>query len=499
MKHNHQPWAFADTSLERSFLWSLAITTLPVIASFIVSWVIARWSGPAILGTVSWVMAFATACLIVGKFGIEVAASRIASEYGVKQPGHLRALYRAGLELRSAFTIPVALAALLFANQVASFFGDAALALPIRVGALIIFCASFYEFNEHFLIGLNRFSILYSVRAVYQLLRVAATVAIVAAGLGAASILGGYVAAWCAGIALFAGLLLRYLPAGETAPGEFSVRRRLLRLSVPLAVSGASVAIYAQMDKIMLGYFCSMEEVGQYTVGRNVVEVSLFPVFAVIMTLRPALAARFTRGELGQCETIIRKTLFVSLLSGVLFAAVFFVFGPQLVVFVFSESFHYAGILMGLFLWVILMRSLGAVILPALIAAERATVYAYLTLASAAANFILNLFLIPHFQARGAITATLISYGFLLILGLYFVMRTFTIEVSASHIVKSLKVIAAGVATSVLFRLLFPGPSPQASVLLFSCLMAVFYAVCLLLLRVVSLRELKQSRNAFRE
>lgn len=499
MKHNHQSWTFSDISLERSFLWSLAITILPVIASFIVSWVIARWAGPSIIGTVSWVMAFATSCLIVGKFGIEVAASRLASEYGVEKPGNLRVLYRSGLQLRAAFTLPVALATLLFATPLASFFGSMDLVQPIRIGALIIVCASFYEFSEQFLIGLNRFSTVYSVRGIYQLLRVALTVAIVTMGLGVVPILSGYAAAWCVGIVSFAYLLNKFLPAATVASGEPSIMKRLMRLSVPLAISGASVAIYAQMDKLMLGYFCSMEEVGQYTVGRNVVEVSLFPVFAIIMMLRPALASRFARSALEECSAIIQKTLFFSLVSGVLFGAIFAVFGTSLVVYVFSDSFRSAGVLMSLFLWVIIMRSLGAVILPALIAAEKATIYAYLTLVSAACNFLLNLILIPRYQAQGAIIATLISYGILLIFGLYFVMRTFTIQLGISHLMISLRIVLAGVATSVLFKTIFPIYSPQASVLLLSLLLVVFYAFCLLTLRVVPLKELRNFIKASRE
>jgi O-antigen/teichoic acid export membrane protein len=499
MNQYKQPWSFSDNSLQRSFLWSLAITVLPVIASFIVSWVVARWAGSGILGTVSWVMAFATACLIVGKFGVEVAASRLASEFGVSNPGRLRALFSAGLRLRAAFTLPVALGAFLFAAQLASFFNDASLVRPIQAGAFVIACASFYEFSEHFLVGLNRLSTVYTLRAIYQLARVVLTVAIVGAGLGAASILTGYCAAWCIGIAAYCILLFRYLPPSEGAGGDSFIAKRLFLLSIPLAISGASVAIYSQMDKIMLGYFCTMEEVGQYTVGRNVVEVSLFPVFALIMTLRPALASRFARGAKEECSAIVKRTLFVSLISGVLFGSIFSVFGTSLVVYVFSDTFSDAGTLMGIFLWIIVLRSLGAVILPALIAAEKASIYAYLTLFSAAGNFVLNLILIPAYQARGAIAATLISYGFLLILGLYFVLKTFTIHMSASNLFLSLRVVLAGVATSVLFGEIFPNHPPQASVLLLSLLLVVIYALCLLTLRVVPLKELKNVTNPFRE
>ncbi|MBI4720300.1 MAG: oligosaccharide flippase family protein [Chitinivibrionia bacterium] len=346
MKQHHQPWAYAESSLEKSFLWSLAITILPVVASFIVSWFVARWAGPGVLGTVSWVMAFATACLIVGKFGVELAVSRLASEYGVNRPGSLRSLLGAGLRLRLLFTIPVALAALVFARPLAALFGGDELVNPIRLGSFVIACASLYEFQEHFLIGLNRFSSVYNIRFAYQCSRVIFTVAVVLLGFGASAVIFANCASWCLGIALYLVMMARFRPTRGESPGDDSMMKRLFFLSIPLAVSGASVAINTQVDKVMLGYFCTMEEVGQFTVARNVVEVSLFPVFAIIMTLRPALAARFSKGELADCSSLIMRTLFISLVSGVLFACVFAVFGEALVVFVFSKEFAYAGALM---------------------------------------------------------------------------------------------------------------------------------------------------------
>jgi O-antigen/teichoic acid export membrane protein len=497
MKQHKQPWAFSDISLERSFLWSLAITILPVVASFIVSWVVARWSGPSVLGTVSWVMAFATTCLILGKFGVELAVSRLASEFGVNRPGGLRRLLWAGLQIRLSFTLPVALAALLFARPLAALFGDPELVNPIRVGSFVIACASLYEFKEHFLVGLNRFSTVYNVRFLYQSARVMFTTVIVLLGFGASAILLASCAAWCLGIVLYLMILARFLPPSDDAPADVSLKRQLFFQSIPLAVSGASVAIYAQIDKIMLGYFCAMDEVGQYTVARNVVEVSLFPVFAIIMTLRPALAARFSKGAIEDCSNLIMRTLYISLISGGLFATIFAVFGKSLVVFVFSARFEYAGMLMFLFLWIIVMRSLGAVILPALIAADKTKTYAYLTLGSAALNFGLNMVFIPSHQARGAIFATIISYGFLLISGLYFVVKTFTIRVSGRHVFLLSRIAAAGVIAIVLFKRIFPVPTPQASILLLSFLLAGFYALLLLMLRVIAPRDLKNIKRPF--
>lgn len=450
MRKDHASLAYSDSGLARSFLWSLATSSLPVASAFVTSWIIARWAGPEVVGTVSWVMAFATACLVVGKFGIGVGVSRLASEMGVKEPGRLRELFRQGLRLRLTFTLVISLLCLLFARPLAAFFGSAALIGPIRIASLVILGASLYEYAEHFLVGLNRMDTVYRVRLGYHASRIALTAVAVAAALGAIGVLAGYCLAWVAGILAYCLLLSRRLPpAAEGLAGE-GLRRRIMRLSIPLAFSGASVTVYSQMDKIMVGYFSGVAEVGQYAIARNLAEVSLFPVFAMIMTLRPALASRYAQGQRRDCARIITRTLYLSLVFALYFALMFSFYGSGLVVLVFSSQFARAGGLMGLFAWLVVMRSLGGVILPGLLAAEKTRAYAYLTTLSATLNFILNLLFIPVMAARGAVLATLCSYLVLLILGIYLTVRIFAISWRAAHVVRFLQVTAAAAATAVL-------------------------------------------------
>jgi O-antigen/teichoic acid export membrane protein len=498
MNRNRQTWSFLNTSVGESFFWSLALSILPVVSAFAVSWFIARWAGAAVWGTVSWAMAFATAVLIVGKFGLELGASRLASEYGVSRPGALRELMRTALGLRLAFTLPVAAATLLFATPIAGWFNDPDLAGPIRVAAGVIVCASVYEFCEHFLIGLNRHATVSKVRSLMLVSRVALSVGIVLAGFGATQILGGYCAAWLLAIAVLGAMLYRYLPAAEEGGRSAGIKRRLMALSVPLAVSSASVTIYSQMDKLMLGYFDGVEEVGQYAVARAVTEVSLFPTFAFVMTLRPALASRFAAGKKAEGAVLIENSLKSSLVFGVLFAAVYAVLAEPLLVWVYSEEFRYAGTLMGAFLVVLLLRSMGAMVLPALIAAERTKLYAYLTVISSVINFGLNLALIPRYHAWGAVVATIVSYGVLLVAGLRQTFRIFDVRPRLGWIGGLFRTVLAGVAASVICWQVSGRVSPESATLDARVLLWVFfltgvYATLLLLLKVVRVSDVRSA------
>ncbi|MDH3216684.1 MAG: flippase, partial [Candidatus Krumholzibacteria bacterium] len=492
-------WSYEDSSLERSFLWGLAITALPVASGFVVSWVVARWAGADTVGTVSWVMSYATAVLILGKFGLDLAASRLASEYGMTSPGKLRSLFVAALNLRLVFTLSVAVLSFVFAGSLAVFFNDPSLLYAIRVGALVVLCASLYEFNENFLVGLNRLAIVYKVRSIHLVSRITLTCLLVFLGFGATAILGGYCAAWVVAITVYAVLLRRHLPARGPAGSRQHNLRELVALSATLTVSSASVTIYSHMDRLMLGYFSGVGEVGQYAVARNTAELSLFPVFAMVMMLRPALAARFASDRIAESAHIIRNALRFSLISGVLFAAIFAALGVPLITFVFSQEFEPAGRLMLFFVGVILLRCAGAVILPSLIAARRERLYAYLTAASAGVNFLLNLVLIPRYQSRGAIVATIISYGILLVLGLRGVFARYGVRVTSSAISMALRTILAGALSGGLVWLISDQRAPSWRAFVWAGLLSAMYFVLIYALRVGSFSNVRNLVSKLRE
>lgn len=466
-------------------------------------WVVARWAGPTVWGTVSWAMAFATAVLIVAKFGLELGCSRLASEYGVSRPGTLRVLLAIALGLRTAFTLPVAAATLIFAGQIAAWFNDPGLVVPIRLAAGIIVCASFYEFKEQFLIGLNRHATVSKIRSLTLASRIVLTIVVVLAGIGAAGILAGYCAAWVVGVVVFFVLLYRRLPATADPIEPATLARRLMALSLPLAISSASVTIYSQTDKLMLGFFDGVDEVGHYAVARAVSEVSLFPTFAVVMTLRPALASRFSSGALDECAALIRKSLRLLLAIGVLFGSVFAVLAVPLITFVVSQDFRYAGELMSVFLWVIVLKSLGAMVLPALVAAERTRLYAYLTASTAVVNFFLNLVLIPKFEAWGAVVATIVSYGLLLVFGLREVFKIFGVRLEKRAYLVAIRTVLAGVVAGIVLWLILGqiqgGPLEKGAwVLVWACLLVAVYFALLILFKVVLPADVRQIWKSLR-
>ncbi|MCK4549911.1 MAG: oligosaccharide flippase family protein, partial [Candidatus Krumholzibacteria bacterium] len=100
---NRNPQVESDTggeSLVSGYFWTFGSTALPLVSAFVVSLIVARTMGPRVAGLINLTMAVATIFLIVAKFGVDGAGSRLVSEYVVSSPLLVRPLARSAFLLR---------------------------------------------------------------------------------------------------------------------------------------------------------------------------------------------------------------------------------------------------------------------------------------------------------------------------------------------------------------------------------------------------------------
>jgi O-antigen/teichoic acid export membrane protein len=481
-----------EGSFTEGYYWSFGATALPLIGAFIVSLIVARFMGPRAAGLIYWTMALATVLLIVGKFGIDGAASRLVSEYQVARPEAMPGLVRSSLLLRFLFTVPTAVAATLLAPWLARFFGEEALVPLFRIGGALIFAVSVNELAALVLLGLKRFRHLFAMRLSMLVLRVSLVLAAALLAVGPAGVIWAFtVSSMLPGAVIFV-VLLRIPSARPSVTRPPPQWGRLLKLSAILAVSGASVTIYSLLDKLMLGYFAGPTQVGLYSMARNVVEVSLFPTFALVMILRPALAGAFAGGDTARCAHLVNRSIRNSFFYAACVVIVFSCLARPLIVGLYKESFASSAELLVLFLPLIVMRSIGAVILPGLIAAERAGTYARLTLIGAICNFVFNAILIPAWGAKGAVFSTLISYLPIDVLGLRALAGTIPGFYRSSDLLVSLKTALAASGIIFLYRGLLPAPGNFFMTVVTAITLTVIFTGVLLLVQVLTLSEIVQ-------
>jgi O-antigen/teichoic acid export membrane protein len=207
------------------------------------------------------------------------------------------------------------------------------------------------------------------------------------------------------------------------------------------------------------------------------------------MVLRPVLAGAYALGQRQRCSAIVNRSIRSSMYYAACVVVVLTCLSRPLVTGLFTERFAYSADLLVLFLPLVVMRSLGAVILPGLIAAERAGTYARLTLVGAVLNFILNLILIPHWHAKGAVVSTLLSYLPIEVMGLKALAGVIPGYWRRGDTVTGLKIGATGAALTILYVCFIPQPVTLSFAITHAVAIVGVFTGALLAVRAIATEE----------
>jgi O-antigen/teichoic acid export membrane protein len=224
--------------------------------------------------------------------------------------------------------------------------------------------------------------------------------------------------------------------------------------------------------------------------ARNLLETSLFPMFALVMTLRPALAGAWASGDRQRCSDMVNRSITAAFAYSVCAATVFACLAGPLVKGLFSEKFAESAGILVLFIPLLVMRSMGSVILPGLIAANKAGTYAKLTVLGAGLNFILNALLIPRWGAQGAVISTLLSYLPIEILGLKAVSREIGGLGRKGDISRAARITAAAVLVWLIYTRTVPSPSDLPFTVVHAVVLSTAFLSLLVLIKAVKKSDL---------
>lgn len=185
--------------------------------------------------------------------------------------------------------------------------------------------------------------------------------------------------------------------------------RELLRAAWPLMLTGMAIAIYMKIDQVMLGSLVDDQEVGVYAAATKISEVWYFIPSIITSSIYPVLVSLYEESRERYLDLLkqimglffwgtLSLSLVVSLFSGVIIEMLY---GPAYARSAGVLTIHiYAGI----------VTSMSIVFSQKFILDGTTKISFYGTLVGAAANIVLNLWLLPLYGAYGAAVATVISY-----------------------------------------------------------------------------------------
>jgi PST family polysaccharide transporter len=191
---------------------------------------------------------------------------------------------------------------------------------------------------------------------------------------------------------------------------KWSRAKRMLKVSWPLIFSTLAIVLYLRIDQIMLGQLADEKAVGIYSVAVRLSEFWGFIATAIVRSVSPSIIEAKKINEELYYERIQKMCNLLLLIVYCLAIPMTF-FSTPLVVLLFGQEYAAAGTVLSIHIWSSLFVFLGYA-KEVWIATEELTVFALAaSCVGAVTNILLNLWLIPKYQAVGASIATVISYG----------------------------------------------------------------------------------------
>lgn len=196
---------------------------------------------------------------------------------------------------------------------------------------------------------------------------------------------------------------------GSKLQFSFQIGKQVLSESYHFIISGLMVAVYSQIDKIMIGQMMSDLDVGYYTTATAVCSMWVFIPIAIINSFQPIIMET-KRG--GTNEQYIRR------LEQLYCAVIWLCIGVSIIVVLLAEPAilvlygrEYLGSVSALriAIWYETFAVIGTARGIWILCENKNRYVKYYLFIGAVVNFILNLLLIPILGINGAALATLIT------------------------------------------------------------------------------------------
>jgi O-antigen/teichoic acid export membrane protein len=190
---------------------------------------------------------------------------------------------------------------------------------------------------------------------------------------------------------------------------SLSIAIKLLKTSWPLMLAGVILMVQARYDQLLIKQSLGSRELGYYSCALRIVEV--FGVIPMVIgsSIFPALIAAKKHSE----QMFLNKMQFLYRMMMVLFlleVIPLYFWGQEIIMVLYRAEYGPAGALLSIMAFRLIFTNYG-VLRSGYLVAENLNKYAMVsTVAGAISSVVLNNFLIPTYQASGAVWASMGSF-----------------------------------------------------------------------------------------
>lgn len=378
---------------------------------------------------------------LFASLGFAGSVARYLAEYRHEAPSQIPHILSTGLRYNLLAISVVGISLLLTADLIAQTLGEPRLSPLLLVGIGYVVFQSLKKFASLSFQGFNRVMLSAVVGIVSNIFLVVFVIGFLLLGFGTLGALAGYVVASGVGVVVGLAILYRqfYAEYRTSASPEPGLSRRIVEYSLPLTLTRSANTLDRRIDVVLIGYFLTPVAVGFYTLGKQITEFVIIPATALGFTIAPNYGEQKAKENLSRAarvyETTFRHTLSVYLPAA---AGMLLIAGPAIRI-VFGANYLGAVPVVQVFSVYVILRAIEKITSDGLDYLGRAQARASVKGGTAAANFFLNLVMIPLFGIVGAAIATVLTTS-LLVGGEVYIVYT-ELPLSPTRLVRPLGVV----------------------------------------------------------
>lgn len=196
---------------------------------------------------------------------------------------------------------------------------------------------------------------------------------------------------------------------GQPLRFSFKIGKEVLSESYHFIISGIMVAVFGQMDKIMIGKMMTDADVGFYTTAAGICTMWIFVPQAIINSFRPTIMELKEKGQEGLYKQRLEQLYSVIIYLCLVVSAVIALLAPYIIRILFGEAYLGAIGPLVILIWSEVFSMIGTARGIWILSENKNKYVKYYLFWGAAANLILNALLIPLCGINGAAFATLVT------------------------------------------------------------------------------------------
>lgn len=210
------------------------------------------------------------------------------------------------------------------------------------------------------------------------------------------------------GVVLFRWLFTNYQIVAGMVSGELTIR--LVKFGIPLLMSELSYLILTYVDRYMLVAYHGEAVLGLYSVGYNTASyLNDLVMFSLSYALVPLYVELYVKDGKEKTEEFLSKCLNYFFMGIIPLCVGYLAISKDLIVTLASSKYAEAADFSPLILFGLVFLGMNTILYAGLYLQKKTVQILFINFSAASINIVMNVILLPTYQATGAAIATLVA------------------------------------------------------------------------------------------